>query len=245
MRHLNTCLKILFLIGITCLLLQCKGRAQDNQKEKENEWVWLFDGSSTDEWQEVGKDSFPEKGWVVENDELIVLGRTEDSRGGRDIITKKQFANFDLQLECKLTEGANSGIKYFVIDNFPGQEGKFLGLEYQLIDDERHPDAQQGRDGNHTMGSLYDLIPAPEEKEVFPPNRWNKIRIMVDGSHVEHWLNGKKLLEYDRHSEEYRALVSISKYKDLQNFGEMNAGHILLQGHGNTVAFRNIKIQSW
>ncbi|MCF8379603.1 MAG: DUF1080 domain-containing protein [Bacteroidales bacterium] len=239
--------KIIILIGITMLLAQCVSntKQKDTENKAEKNWIWLFDGSSTDNWRDTKSDQFPEHGWVVEGDALTVLGKTEEEPGGHDIITKQQYSNFELELEVKLTEGANSGIKYFVTDSFPGNEGKFLGLEYQLIDNERHPDAQLGRDGNRKMGALYDLIPLIENYSINPPGEWNKVRIIVDSNQVEHWLNDKKIIEFDRHSPFFKDLVLASKYKDLEKFGELDQGRILLQGHGNDVSFRAIKIRTW
>lgn len=245
MRHINYFLKVIFLLGISCCLWQCSGtKGQDNQDEKKENWISLFDGSTTSEWRSLNSQSFPEQGWLVKDGELIVLSKTENSPAGKDIITINQFSSFELELECKLTEGANSGIKYFVVNNFPGNEGKYLGCEFQLIDNERHADALLGRDGNRTMASLYDLIPASGAKQPNPAGQWNKVRLLVKGNHVEHWLNDEKVVEYDRGSEHFRELVKISKYKELKDFGEAPQGHILLQGHSDEVAFRSIRIRN-
>ncbi len=239
-------IRLIFLAVWAVLAVQCKNTKEKQVAEAADEpqWEWLFDGSSTEHWRDIKSEEFPEHGWVVEGDVLTVLGETEEQEGGHDIITKKQYANFELELEVRLTEGANSGVKYNVVDNFPGKEGSFLGLEYQLLDNELHPDAKQGRDGNHKMAALYDMIPPPEDISINPPGEWNKVRIVMDGNHVEHWLNEQKILDYDRSSPEYKELVSMSKYKDLENFGEKVRGHILLQGHGNPVSFRAIKIRT-
>ena len=239
--------RIILLIGLAVLAVQCKNNADKKNTEpvSEPKWEWLFDGSSTDQWRDTKSDGFPKHGWVVENNVLTVLGKTEDQPGGHDIITKKLFGNFELELEFRLTEGANSGIKYNVSDSFPGKEGSFLGMEYQLLDNERHPDAQQGRDGNHKMGALYDMIPPPENITINPPGEWNKVRIVVDGEHVEHWFNDEKIIEFERKSATFRELVTLSKYNELANFGELAEGHILLQGHGNPVSFRAIRIRTW
>ena len=212
-------------------------------QEKHGKWNWLFNGKSTDALRTTTSESFPEQGWRVSGKEMTVLSKTETTPAGKDIITKKQYGNFELELECRLTEGANSGIKYFVINTFPNNIGNYLGLEYQLIDNEHHEDANLGRDGNRKMASLYDLIPAKTTREILSPGKWNKIRIIANGSHVEHWLNGEKVLEFNRHSNGYRELVKISKYNNLENFGEHEKGHILLQGHSDEVSFRNIRIR--
>ena len=213
------------------------------EQEKNEGWKLLFDGVSTNEWTGTKGNGFPEHGWVVEDGVLTVLGNDGSGHGrGGDIITKDKYGSFELSLEFSIPEGANSGIKYFVVNDFPGQKGNYLGLEYQIIDDEHHADAKKGVSGNRTMASLYDLIPA-KNKTVKPVGEWNHAKIIVEGNHVEHWLNGSKVLSYERGSEDFRKLVAASKYKDLEGFGEMAAGHILLQGHGDTVHYRNIKIR--
>ena len=239
--------KAIVILCISILILQCvnNDNGQGSGKQDQEKWTFLFDGSNTNQWRDTKSEQFPDQGWIVENDVLTVLGETEDQPGGHDIITKSRFGNFELELEVKLSEGANSGIKYLVSDQFPGYEGKFLGLEFQLIDNPNHPDALEGRDGNHKMAALYDLIPPPESLITNPAGEWNKMRIILSGNKVEHWVNDNKVLEFDRKSLLFRELVSLSKYKNLEKFGEMDDGHILLQGHGNTVSFRSIKIRSW
>ncbi|MDQ3392788.1 MAG: DUF1080 domain-containing protein [Bacteroidota bacterium] len=214
-----------------------------SETEKEEGWKLLFDGKTTKGWRGAYKNSFPEKGWAVENGELIVLpsGGGESQHGG-DIITEDQYSSFELTLEFRITEGANSGIKYFVVEEIPQPTGSAIGLEFQILDDQRHPDAKMGKNGNRTIGSLYDLIPA-EDKKVQPIGEWNTARILVRGNHVEHWLNGGKVLEYERGSQTYKELVANSKYKDFKNFGEAPQGHILLQDHGDKVYYKNIKIR--
>lgn len=239
--------KILILIGMALFAMQCntKEKPKNAEQVEEQNWIWLFDGTSTDQWRDTKSDQFPEHGWAVDGDVLTVFGETADQPGGHDIVSKQLYSNFELELEAKLTEGANSGIKYIVTDSFPGNEGSFLGLEYQLLDNERHPDALEGKDGNHKMGALYDMIPPPEDISINPPGEWNKIRILVDGNRVEHWFNEKKILEFDRKSADYRELVSQSKYNNLEKFGELDQGRILLQGHGNDASFRAIRIRTW
>ena len=121
--------------------------------------------------------------------------------------------------------------------------GSAIGLEFQLLDDENHPDAKLGVGGNRTIGSLYDLIPPLAGKVVNPVGEWNHARILAKNNHIEHWLNGKKVVEYERGTQIYRALVQKSKYAVYPGFGEAAEGHILLQDHGNSVSFRNIKIK--
>jgi hypothetical protein len=211
-------------------------------REVNEGWKLLFDGSTSAGWRGAHKDAFPEAGWVIENGCLKVLASGgAESKGGGDIVTVDQYGNFDLSFEFMITEGANSGVKYFVTENY-ATTGSAIGLEYQILDDMRHPDAKMGRDGNRTVASLYDLIPAAN-KRFNGVGQWNAAHIVSDNGHVEHWLNGFKVLEYERGTEAYRQLVKESKYKDFPGFGEAEQGHILLQDHGNEVWFRSIKIR--
>lgn len=212
-------------------------------QEKSDGWKLLFDGKTTAGWRGAHRSTFPDSGWTIENGALVVLPATGgEAKNGGDIVTMDEYSDFDLQLEFQLTEGANSGIKYFVTEK-EKPNGSAIGLEYQILDDERHPDAKLGsHEGSRTVASLYDLIKA-ENKTVQPMGEWNAARIISKGQHVEHWLNGAKVLEYERGGEDFRKLVAESKYKIWENFGEAPQGRILLQDHGNRVAFRNIKIK--
>jgi hypothetical protein len=214
-----------------------------SEQEKTEGWKLLFDGRTTNGWRGAHKDSFPDGGWMIEEGVLSVLAADgRESQNGGDIVTVDEYSHFDLRLEFKLTEGANSGIKYFVTEK-EKPNGSAIGLEYQILDDERHPDAKLGNhEGSRTVASLYDLIKA-ENKAVKPMGEWNEARIVSREKNVEHWLNGKKVLEYERGSEAFRKLVAESKYKIWENFGEAAQGHILLQDHGNKVSFRNVKIK--
>ena len=213
-------------------------------QEKAEGWRLLWDGQTTEGWRSARRDKFPEKGWAIKDGLLWVdaSGGQESAEGG-DIITKEKFANFELLVDFKITEGANSGIKIFVDPELNKGPGSSIGLEFRILDDARHPDAKLGRNGNRTMGSLYDLIPAPASKKVNPIGEWNQARILSQGKHVEYWLNGQKTVEYERGSKEFRDLVAISKYVKWPGFGELPTGHILLQDHGNRVAFRNVKLR--
>lgn len=213
--------------------------------EEKSDWKLLFDGKTSTGWVGAYKNSFPDKGWEMKDGLLKVLSSNgSESTNGGDIVTQKEYAAFDLSFDFKLTSGANSGIKYFVTLS-EKNSGSAIGLEYQLLDDELHPDAKLGRDGNRTLGSLYDLIKAQKTERFFrKPGNWNTGRVIVyPNNHVEHYLNGVKVLEYDRGSQAFRDLVAQSKYKVWPNFGEAEKGHILIQDHGNEVSFRSIKIR--
>jgi hypothetical protein len=212
--------------------------------EKAAGWRLLWDGRTTEGWRGATLSGFPPSGWEIADGVLSVLeSGGEESRAGGDIITVDTYSDFELEVQFRMTPGANSGIKYFVQPELNKGEGSAIGLEYQILDDAKHPDAKEGRNGDRTLASLYDLIPAAADKPVRPIGEWNEARIVSRGRHVEHWLNGAKVLEYERGGPEFRRLVVLSKYKIWKNFGEWARGHILLQDHGNRVSFRNIKIR--
>ncbi|MEP5831417.1 MAG: DUF1080 domain-containing protein [Maribacter dokdonensis] len=214
--------------------------------EKKDGWKLLWDGKTTDGWRGAKLEEFPEKGWKIEDGVLSVLSSGgEESAAGGDIVTKELYGDFELKVDFKLTPGANSGIKYYVDTEINKGEGSSIGLEYQILDDNLHPDAKKGNhEGSRTVSSLYDLIQANVNKPIKPIGEWNTAYIISKDNHVEHWLNGTKVLEYERKSDAYRKLVSESKYAKWPNFGELDKGQILLQDHGDLVSFKNVKIRA-
>lgn len=206
--------------------------------EKAQGWRLLWDGKTANGWRSVKGDAFPAKGWSMENGELSVLAGIK----GGSIVSTEEFSAFELQLEFQLSEAANSGIKYFVK---PGSE---LGFEYQLLDDAKHPDAKQGAAGNRTLASLYDLIPRDgmlRGLNIQPRvGQWQHARIVArpDGE-VEHWLNGIRVVTYNRKSAALAAMIARSKYVANEGFGTPEKSGIVLQDHNDLVKFRSIKIR--
>ena len=240
-------IKTLFLLGIITLAAQAAEPALNTLTPEETKagWRLLWDGHTSAGWRSARAATFPAKGWQMKEGVLFVLKSDGHEGGvGGDIITVEKFADFELSVDFKISPGANSGIKYFVDADLNKGGGSAIGLEYQVLDDERHPDAKAGKNGNRTVASLYDLYPADTTKPIHPPGEWNTARIVSHGAHVEHWLNGVKVLEFARFTAQFRKDVSESKYKVWPGFGELHEGHILLQDHGDEVYFRNIKIRA-
>ena len=225
-------LLIFSMTGICIADAQTSNRLTKN--EETNGWRLLFDGKTFNGWQKIAN-----AGWTIKSGELMAEAFNDGKQ--KDIITAEQFGNFELSVEFKMSKATNSGIKYLVTDSYPGHEGAFLGLEYQILDDVNFKYPERGV--YRSLSSLYDLIPA-DKKELIPLNRWNLAKIIVKGNHIEHWLNDKKVVEYDRSTENFLSLVENSKYKSLENFGKAAKGYILLQNEGTPVAFRSIKIKA-
>jgi hypothetical protein len=199
--------------------------------EQKDGWTLLFDGQTTKGWHSFKKTAFPATGWVVEDGCLKHL----DKGGGGDVVSDGEFEEFDLTWEWKIARGANGGLKYFVTN----KRSSPLGHEYQMIDD----GAGAAKGGLHATASFYEVVPVPADTKVNPPGQWNSSRVLVRGQHVEHWLNGAKVLEYELGSDAIKAAVARSKFKDVAGFGTRVKGHLLLQDHGGEVCFRNIKLR--
>jgi hypothetical protein len=209
-------------------------------KEKAAGWKLLFDGKTTKGWRAFKNGPFPTEKWTA------VDGTLKCAAGKKvtDIVTEDEFDSFEFAWEWRLSAAANSGVKYLVDEAMAKKANDGIGFEYQILDDEKHPDAKKGKDGNRTAGSLYDLIPAAKEKTLHPVGEWNASRLVVNGNTVEHWLNGTKVLSYERGSPDMKARIADSKYKEIPGFGEVTKGRLLLQDHDTEVYFRNMKIRS-
>jgi len=206
-------------------------------EEEKAGWRLLFDGKTASGWRGFKKSSFLPERWTIEEGALKTIPTgTGDSHGAGDIVTVDTFSDFDLRWEWRISRGGNSGVKYFVTEERNGP----IAHEYQLLDDIVHPD---GKIGPHRQtASFYDVLPPAKDKPLRPVGEWNQSRVLVQGNHVEHWLNGKKVLAYDLGSPDLQAAISKSKFKDVTGFGTKIDGHILLQDHGDEVWFRDIKI---
>lgn len=193
--------------------------------------VSLFNGRDLSGWTDAAGKPVTGDGWRVEDGVLHRAGK------GGDIFSEKEYGDFTLEFEWKLAAGGNSGVKYRV----RAYEGKgILGFEYQLLDDERHPDGRAGT--THRTAALYDLLPASGEVVVNPPGEWNTSKIVVKGTRIEHWLNGKRVLEVDVATDAFREARGKSKFRGVPGFGENLRGRIMLQDHGDEVWFRNLRI---
>jgi hypothetical protein len=202
-------------------------------KEKADGWKLLFDGKTTNGWRVYKKQGTPE-GWKAVDG---VLTRVAEEG---DLISVDEYANFELSIDWRIPEGANSGIFFHGIEKDDGPI-YYSAPEYQLLDDQRHPDAKNGP--THQCGANYDLI-AMSKPVCKPAGEWNTTRLVVRGPHVEHWLNGEKVVEYELWSDAWKELVAKSKFKQWPDYGMAKTGHLGLQEHGFKVEFKNIKIKT-
>lgn len=218
--------------------------------EKKAGWKLLFDGQTPTGWRGYRQAEFPQRGWVIEDGCLKhQKGNGRPGEGGGDLVTLEKFENFDFQFEWRIAPGGNSGVKYFVKEGeehkdplYRGDSGaSAVGHEYQLLDDEKHPDAKNGP--SRQAGALYALIPPSRAKRLRPVGEFNQSRILIQGKHVEHWLNGAKIVEYELESPELMAAIAQSKYRNMPGFGRKFPTPLLLQDHGDEVWFRNLKIR--
>jgi 3-keto-disaccharide hydrolase len=230
------------LSGFIALLAGCAvlaARAADlnalTDAEKADGWKLLFDGKETTGWRAYAQADFPKEGWVVEDGCL----KNEHGVHGGDLVTTQQFTDFDLKFEWRISPAGNSGVKYLVKEGKSGKAG--VGFEYQVLDDQQNEDAQNGP--NRQAGALYALIAPNESKRLKPVGEFNQSEILVRGNHVEHWLNGAKIVECELGSPTLKEAIAKSKFAKITWFGQKRPSVILLQDHGDTVWFRNLKIK--
>ena len=202
-------------------------------------WIVLFDGTSTEAWRGYNMEGFPSDSWKVLNHELIITRSTNTTDGQTDLITKKKFENFIFEAEFKCTPEGNSGILYHVSE-VKGEESWKNAPEYQILDDPFY--IKQGQKAICLTAANYDMD-APKYSVLKPLGEWNLAKVVVNHNHVEHWLNGKKLVEYTIGSEDWKKELALSKFKDYPGFGLAKTGYIALQNHGEEVHFRNIRIK--
>jgi hypothetical protein len=222
---------VLLLLGVP--MIGCAQEGPPNTltaAERRDGWQLLFDGHTTGGWRGFRQEA-PPAGWVVEGGALV------REAGGGDLITRKQYHNFELALEWKISPGGNSGIMYRVTE---AAEATYeTGPEMQVLDDAKHAD---GASRLTSAGACYGLYPAPAGV-VHPAGEWNQVRIVVRDHHVEHWLNGVKVVEYELLSPDWEAKMKASKFEQWPGYGRAPAGHIALQDHGDRVEYRSIRIR--
>jgi len=219
--------------------------SEAKEEASDEDWITLFDGSSVDNWKGYHKDSFPEAGWKITEDgylQCIGSGKGEAGGKGGDIITRETYDDFELELEWKISEGGNSGI-FIMAQELEGQPIWKSAPEMQILDNEKHPDARLGKDGNRQAGSLYDLIPAKPQNAV-PAGGWNKVKIIKYQGTVVFFQNGEQVVEFHLWTDKWNDMVENSKFAEFEHFGKHSEGHIGLQDHGNDVWFRNIRIKT-
>lgn len=252
-RTLSRCACI-FLSGF---LISCSNTEQETELQtagvsaSEAEWEVIFNGESLSGWRGLGRDVLPEEHWTVEDGAMRKIASDDVERApdgqpiaGGDILFDRQFSDFELSFEWKVSPGANSGIKYNVSEELSVTSGPYsaLGFEYQILDNDLHPDADN--DPNRLAAGLYDLIPPGSNAVVNPVGSWNTGRIVFNGNRGEHWLNGEMVLEYELGTHMMNRLLRTSKWEDIPEFGERRpSGYIVLQDHGDDVWYRNVRVR--
>jgi len=230
-------MKLSLISGLAFSLLAVMTMSTDALAQKKGKWETLFDGKTFDGWKIWKKGAITPE-WQIEDGTMVLT-----KKGGGDIMTVKQYGDFELELEWKISEAGNSGIMFHV------QEGDeyccpySTGPEIQVLDDAKHPDSFKGEAGNHKAGSLYDILPPNDLNVVKPAGQWNKAKVVVKNGRGESWLNGKKVVEFPTKGPEWDKMVGKSKFADWKGFAQFDRGHIALQDHGDKVWYRNIRIR--
>ena len=224
-------LRVLLAAGVGCAVLGLGGLRL--VAEDEAGFKPLFDGKTFNGWRGYGKSAMPDKGWRIQDGMIL---KVKGERGG-DIITERKFEDFDVRWEWRISRNGNNGLKYLVTE----ARAKGPGHEYQMIDDAGNFDGALGL--KHQTAAFYDVLPPKKDRKLHAPGEWNSSRVLLQGTHVEHWLNGEKVLEYELESEAVKIAVAASKFKDAKGFGERGPGHILLTDHGDECWFRNLRLR--
>jgi Domain of Unknown Function (DUF1080) len=206
---------------------------------KSGEWVSLFDGKTFAGWHGFNKGNDSIKNWIIEDSSLVCLGAAKDAHGG-DIVTDKSFGNFELTWDWKVTKGANSGVMYHVVEDKKYQAPYETGPEYQVIDDVDFPEKLEN---SQKAGADYAVMAANDKKKLNKVGEWNTSRIIYNNGHVEHWLNGEKIVEFNRSDDAWKNMKATGKWKDYPDYAKAESGAIALQDHGNKVYFKNIKVR--
>jgi hypothetical protein len=215
--------------SVSLLVTGCSTLARTGESSG---WKVLFDGKSTEAFRGFRQAPFPTNSWVIDGGALKSLPTRKV-----DLITREQYENFELELEWKVAREGNSGIMFHVSEDEP--ETYITGPEMQIVDD---ANTEDGTNPKTCAGSLYDLI-APTNKECHPVGQWNHVRLSVQGTHVEYWMNGAKIVEYELGSESLKALIANSKFKTWPRFAQEKTGYIALQNDGSSVWIRNVRVR--
>jgi hypothetical protein len=218
---------------IAALGLSCASMQSSKPSPGLDKWIVLFDGKSTEQLRGYNMDGFPSNSWIIDGDALKTMpGKAVD------LISMDKYDNFELEVEWKVKPGGNSGIIYRVAET--KDPSYSTGPEMQVLDDERHPD---GKNPKTSAGALYALIAPSADKKMNPAGEWNKAKLVIKNNHVEHWLNGIKIVEYEWASPAVKELIKKSKFKDMPGFMTQSTGHIALQHHGEEAWFRNVRVR--
>jgi hypothetical protein len=223
------------------MLAQAQHNTLTTQEENEG-WILLFDGKSTDAWRGYNKKEFPQSGWEVRDEQLVItFSGTEEAGSAGDIITRERFGNFELSMEFMLTDSANSGI-FYMVQEFEDHPIWHLAPEFQVLDNPTYESMLGDWMDMHRTGDNYDLEAAKEDYSK-PVGEWNSARIIKNGNHVEHWLNEQLTVSYEIGSIKWKNQVAASKFSEFAMYAMARHGNIGLQDHGHEVMYRNIKIR--
>ena len=221
-------------LSLLLALFLCYGISNTAMAQK---WVSLFDGKTIDKWHAYNKEGVPSQ-WQVEDGAIVLT-----AGGAGDLVTNDEYEDFELELEWKIAEGGNSGIMFHVVEDKKYNAPYYTGPEVQVLDNERHPDAKQGKNGNRVAGSLYDMLPPSDPSAYKPAGQWNKVRLVIKDGKATHYMNGKKIVEYPTSGPEWDKMVADSKFATWEAFGKSPKGKIAIQDHGDKVWYRNIRIR--